>query len=520
MLNVTVVPAHKLGYLTVWPTGSPQPMVSTLNSLDGRIKAVAAVVGAGVGGGIDVFATNNTDLVLDVVGYFVSPGNPDALFYYPLRDLCELVNTVNPPSPDGLGGPALANGERRDFSVTNNPNCSIPSEAVAYSLNVIATPMEGAPLGYLTIWPSDQAMPYTSTLNSMTGTAVANAAIVTAGTGTLAVYASGTDTHVQIDLNGYFGPANIGSKHGNALYAFSPCRATDTRPTSFTNEQDYILQVQGGCQATLPPWNSQPPVKAFVLNATVVPDAGLGYFPIWAYKRPMPRPTTIIATDGAITSNMAIVPAGDQNEISAFASASTNLIYDVFGYFASPELTILTQSLPPGVEHVQYGPFTMLGRGGVPPYTWGSPNMPPDLGIDAATGAIAGCPTFTGSPMVTVTLTDSSLAPAPPMNRRLDVFSLPVLDITTFSLPPGTVYTQYAPTPLTATGGYTSPDGNYQWSVVAGSLPPGFSLSTNGVITGYDPGVKGTFYFKVQVTDQECPAGYGTTTQWLHIRIS
>ena len=37
-LNVTVVPIQSLGYLTVWPAGEAQPVVSTLNSGDGRVK--------------------------------------------------------------------------------------------------------------------------------------------------------------------------------------------------------------------------------------------------------------------------------------------------------------------------------------------------------------------------------------------------------------------------------------------------------------------------------------------------
>ena len=50
-LNVTVVPQHTLGYLTIWPTGEGQPTVSTLNSLDGRVKADAAIVPAGTPSG-------------------------------------------------------------------------------------------------------------------------------------------------------------------------------------------------------------------------------------------------------------------------------------------------------------------------------------------------------------------------------------------------------------------------------------------------------------------------------------
>jgi hypothetical protein len=48
-LNVAVVPSGPLGYLTLWPTGQPQPLVATLNSLDGRVKSNAAIVPGGAG---------------------------------------------------------------------------------------------------------------------------------------------------------------------------------------------------------------------------------------------------------------------------------------------------------------------------------------------------------------------------------------------------------------------------------------------------------------------------------------
>src|ERR1019366_6648929 len=60
-LNVTVVPQATLGYLTIWPTGEGQPVVSTLNSLDGRIKANAAIVPAGSSGEVSVYVTDTTN---------------------------------------------------------------------------------------------------------------------------------------------------------------------------------------------------------------------------------------------------------------------------------------------------------------------------------------------------------------------------------------------------------------------------------------------------------------------------
>jgi hypothetical protein len=71
--NVTVVPKGVLGYVTLWPAGQGQPFVSTLNSLDGRIVANAAVIQAGANGAVEVFATDATDLIVDVNGFFVRP---------------------------------------------------------------------------------------------------------------------------------------------------------------------------------------------------------------------------------------------------------------------------------------------------------------------------------------------------------------------------------------------------------------------------------------------------------------
>jgi hypothetical protein len=69
-LNVTVVPDTVLSYLTIWGEGSPQPFVSTLNSLDGAVVANAALVPAGINGGVSVFVTHRTHVIVDINGYF------------------------------------------------------------------------------------------------------------------------------------------------------------------------------------------------------------------------------------------------------------------------------------------------------------------------------------------------------------------------------------------------------------------------------------------------------------------
>jgi hypothetical protein len=64
------VPPGPLYYLTTWATGVTQPLVSTLNSFDGRIVANAAIVTAGTNGAVSVFVTSLTDLIMDINGYF------------------------------------------------------------------------------------------------------------------------------------------------------------------------------------------------------------------------------------------------------------------------------------------------------------------------------------------------------------------------------------------------------------------------------------------------------------------
>jgi hypothetical protein len=69
-LNITVVPDGPLGYLSIWPTGEPRPLVSTLNAWNGQIAANAAIVPSGIGGSLNLFVTNTTDVIIDINGYF------------------------------------------------------------------------------------------------------------------------------------------------------------------------------------------------------------------------------------------------------------------------------------------------------------------------------------------------------------------------------------------------------------------------------------------------------------------
>ncbi len=199
-INATVVPSGPLGYLTLWPTGQAQPLVSTLNALTGGIVANAAIVPAGTNGSISAFVTNASHLVLDINGYFAPPGAANAQRFFAVTP-CRLLDTRN--ATGEFGGPVLAASQVRSYRLPLS-TCNLSGTAAAYSLNATVVPTTG--LGYLTLWPTGTAQPLVSTLNAVGDAIVANAAIVPAGTaGGVSSFVT-NETALILDTNGYFAP--------------------------------------------------------------------------------------------------------------------------------------------------------------------------------------------------------------------------------------------------------------------------------------------------------------------------
>jgi uncharacterized repeat protein (TIGR01451 family) len=319
-INATVVPKGVLGFLTMFPCGQALPLASTLNSIDGRIKAGAAILPAGTGGAVCAFASDDTELVLDINGYFVPASNTSALEFYPVTP-CRLVDTRG--ATGALGGPSLVGNTARSFPIRSS-SCNVPSTAQAYSLNYTSVPKGN--LGFLTTWPTGQTQPLVSTLNAPTGAVTANAAIVPAGTnGDVSVFVT-NDSDVVIDIDGYFAPPGVG---GLSLFPLSPCRVLDTRNPAGSQPFNGAINVDVTGSACPVPASAQ----AFVLNATVVPPGPLGFLTLWPQGATQPTVSTLNAIDGTITSNMAIVPTTN-GSISVFGANPTHLVLDISAYFA------------------------------------------------------------------------------------------------------------------------------------------------------------------------------------------
>jgi hypothetical protein len=165
-------------------------------------------------------------------------------------------------------------------------------------------------------------------------------------------------------------------------------------------------------------------------------------------------------------------------------------------------LAISTTSLPNGQVGSSYQD-SMSATGGTPPYHWSiaTGTLPNGLGINTASGMIAGQPAAAGTFGFAVSVQDSSASKASAMSQMsMQITAAPStkapLQISTSSLPNGEVGDSYDSS-MVATGG-TPP---YQWSIASGALPSGLGInSTSGVISG-QPSAAGTFSFSVGVQD-------------------
>jgi len=128
-------------------------------------------------------------------------------------------------------------------------------------------------------------------------------------------------------VNGYFAFSQLVTG-GMSLYTLPPCRILDTRPFigEFQGERTVPVTTGNNCSVS-------GTAKAYVMNATVLPPAPLDFLTLWEDGTTQPGVSTLNASDGETTSNMAII--GTTNgSIDAFASQPTQLILDISAYFA------------------------------------------------------------------------------------------------------------------------------------------------------------------------------------------
>lgn len=228
--------------------------------------------------------------------------------------------------------------------------------------------------------------------------------------------------------------------------------------------------------------------------------------------------TTLAATNGTSPYTWAVTSSGLPTGLSLNASTGvisgtpqsqnsqsvTFQVTDALGGTATATLAltvaatlnISTTTLPNGGLSSPYSQ-ALATTGGTGTLTWSviSGSLPGGLTLGSSTGVISGTPTAAGTFSFTVRAADTYTND--PQALTLVIQALAVGT----GLPGGTVLQAYSQT-LTVTGG----TGPYTWALTSGTLPPGLSLSSGGVISG-TPAQVGSFSFTVTATDSLSATG-------------
>ncbi len=180
---------------------------------------------------------------------------------------------------------------------------------------------------------------------------------------------------------------------------------------------------------------------------------------------------------------------------------------------AATVLSVTTTNLPAGVVGISYS-AQLASSGGTSPISWSlsfGSTLPPGLTLDPATGSITGTPSSAGTYDFTIVATDSAASPQTATASLSINIALPVLWVTTTSLPDARVGSTYSAT-LAATGGVQP----YSWSLTGGSLPSGVTLAADGTLSG-TPSVSGDYSVTLQVTDSSSSPQTATSTLILRV---
>lgn len=287
---------------------------------------------------------------------------------------------------------------------------------------------------------------------------------------------------------------NDASVLANTAYAYRVRAFNGSGASAYSNEAPVITPatppVLGVGTASL-----QDATVGVPYSRTLVPAGGRPDY-AWLIESGALPPGLSLAQSGSISGTP--TTAGTFNFVARVSDSNGSSATKALTLIVRPAapLTITTSQLPRGSVATTYSQ-SVGASGGQTPYTWSiqSGNLPSGLTLNQS-GIISGTPDVPGTTSFVLKITDAvAVSVTSVLSITINPASL-VLAIETVSLPDGLVAHAYSQA-LKASGG-SAP---YRWDIKTGNLPPGLTLSSDGLISG-EPSSPGVVQFEVRATDQ------------------
>jgi len=311
-INVVTTDTVEVGYLTIYPCGTARPTTSVVQTRPGRVVSGSAVVPVAADGTFCVFTSTATNVVIDLNGSYSAGG---AARFEPIDPVRRL---------DSRGGPFLAAGSI--VRVGTRGSSGAPSTNTAASITIHA--LDAKATGYVTAWPCDAAQPVASSANVNAGESSTTAADVAVSAGGEVCLFVSASMHLIVDLDGWFGPTGTAD-----FRAVSPFRLVDTRNSIGWNGRFSAAatrRIQAGSAGGLP---GAPAVRALATQFTGATPAAAGYVTVHPCLASTPNASSLVFRGGTNTAANVKTRVSASGEWCVLASAATDLIVDVSGWY-------------------------------------------------------------------------------------------------------------------------------------------------------------------------------------------
>jgi subtilase family serine protease len=204
ILNVTATAPTDFSYLSVYPDGATQPVVSNLNVTPGETIPNLVIVPVGNDGKVNIYNhVGTTDVLADVEGYYTS--SQTGLKFHPSAPHRVLDTRIGEGVAAGQPAVVGANttlGLPVDDTVNGLGNKGPIASSGGVVLNVIATDTTDS--SYLKVFPSAAGSPTVSNLNFTAGETIPNAVMTPVNGPFIDFYNHVGNVDVVADLFGYF----------------------------------------------------------------------------------------------------------------------------------------------------------------------------------------------------------------------------------------------------------------------------------------------------------------------------